>query len=225
MIKYRKIKKEEIEQVATLFSNAFYEDVLFNTFLNKHKNNKNAFYDLFLIQTKVFYKKQTCLVGIYNNEVIAASFLRQGDKTNLKLIDYLKAGGFSYIKKYGIKTVFNLLSVSKKIEKSFEPENPLFWFLELYAVSSKMQQEGIGSKMMERAIIPYIIKHNGNILNLTTNTPKNRYFYEKNGFKEIANTTIKKNRNVINNWCYEIKISKKNATIISRLADYILPIK
>ncbi|WP_081473718.1 GNAT family N-acetyltransferase [Paenibacillus terrae] len=61
------------------------------------------------------------------------------------------------------------------------------------AVSNSFKGKGLGGKMLNECIKPYIASHGGGLITFNTNAEDNRSFYRKNGFTEIHEMTIRAN--------------------------------
>ena len=60
--------------------------------------------------------------------------------------------------------------------------------------------EGIGSRMLQECLIPYVKEHGGKKLCLFTNSQGNRQFYRKNGFTEFDERQFAYKGKTIGSW-------------------------
>ena len=80
--------------------------------------------------------------------------------------------------------------------------HPDSWYLELLVVAAEYKGQGIGSKMLNECIKPYVLLHGGESVTLITNTAQNCRFYKKNGFTEFAHSILTYNDDSVDNWSF-----------------------
>lgn len=93
----------------------------------------------------------------------------------------------------------------KLLEQLIEPLNKIEspnWYLAHFAVDIDYQGKSIGSKMLKEYILPYLKKHNGDVLTLCTQTPRNSKFYEKNGFSLFDHRMLTLNNHHLDTWSF-----------------------
>lgn len=208
MIIYRKARKNELNEISTLLTDSFYD----YNFFNIYKTNDNWKQYKFIksiqdVNVKTTFKKQIILVGIKNEKIVSVSLLKSPSSPSINIIDYLTKGGIKILLAGGIKNSFGFLGMSEQASSICDKLNGNIWYLNSLAVTKSIQGQGIGSKMLQDCIIPYIKKRGGGILTLITNIEINRIFYKRNGFEEFHKMIINRNNKVINNWSYRLPIS------------------
>ena len=77
------------------------------------------------------------------------------------------------------------------------------WILESISVKKEYYRHGIGSKMINECIIPYIKEKGGNCLTLVTNSEEDTKFYEKNKFELIQKDEFNCNNQLVKNWAFK----------------------
>ena len=120
----------------------------------------------------------------------------------ISLFDYILAGGVGLLFPVGFKRLIGVFDISNEAHKDCAKRCGDAWYVELLAVSPDCKGQGLGSKMMNDCLIPYVKKQKGTELALITNTPLNCKFYEKNGFSNFAVSELKWKSNLIQNWSF-----------------------
>lgn len=210
MITYRQAKKEDLMLCASILTHSFHGYSFFEMFV-KDKNRRFQFLKAILeVGVKTGFKRHTILVAVQEAEFVAVAQLEAPWDKETSLWDYVVAGGIKVFCIGGIKNTFGWLKMNTEASARCHnlPLKP--WYLSSLAVSNSYQGQGIGSKMLNECIIPYIAKHGGGVLSLITNAESNRNFYKKNGFLEFHETTICRNNKEIGNWSYKLEILPDN---------------
>ena len=83
------------------------------------------------------------------------------------------------------------------------------WHLCLLAVDASRKGGGVGSRMLQECIIPYVASHGGGTLTFNTNAEINRRFYLKNGFTEFDARRLHTGALTIDDWCYRLTVEEK----------------
>ena len=178
---YRKAKHSEAVKIAELLSESFQDYPLFEMIFDK-KVSPALLFDLNLINVKAHLQKETCHIGIHEDNIVSVALLKERRDKEISLIDYIRFGGIRLTFKIGIKRASHLIKTMKVMKNRINTEFKEFWYLDTFAVSSKVQGQRIGSKMIQDYLLPYIKKHGGGKVALNTQTTLNDKFYRRNGF-------------------------------------------
>ncbi len=83
--------------------------------------------------------------------------------------------------------ILNFFTISEEARKDAGRKYPDGWYLEMLVVEGSMKGAGLGSKMINDAVVPYVSRHGGKNLALITNTESICWFCGKNGFTIFSN--------------------------------------
>lgn len=187
---FRAAEKEEISKIIDLFAASFYEDPLMSLFNPEGKNQKRFISDLFLVNTKAYFRRHLCFVATVENEIVAAALVRIKGVSEINFLDYALSGGSRLIMDLGVKRFISFLSTYDKAQEECKKLASKMWYIDTLAVNSKWQREGIGGRMLQDCIIPYIRQNAGGMLTLITQNRNNCAFYNSNGFTNFATSTL-----------------------------------
>ncbi|RDU24684.1 GNAT family N-acetyltransferase [Anaerosacchariphilus polymeriproducens] len=205
MIEFREAKFSELKNVARLITDSFKSYPLFRLLMPPDKIDEKLMYQLHYLNTKLFYKKHCCFVGIKDGNIITAALLKHRDK-EINLMDYIIAGGLSLVIQGGITCMKNLLQITQKSKQACHLLSNKMWYLETLVVDGNYQGQNIGSHMLKDCIFPYIQSNGGGLFTLITNTQKNRIFYTKNGFSEFNEMFLENYNYRVGNWSFKTTI-------------------
>lgn len=90
----------------------------------------------------------------------------------------------------GIARILNFFTFSEEAGKDAGRESPAGWYLEMLVAEGSMKGAGLGSKMINDVVVPYVSRHGGKNIALITNTESNCRFYGKNGFMIFLERTL-----------------------------------
>lgn len=210
MIMYREAFKKELGKIAKIVADTFGEYPMYTlTFRDKFKNKEDFIHyitKLNRVHIKANFKKHKCFVGIEEEKIVSVALLQDPKIKRISLLNYIFSGGINLLFPVGLKRLIDFFNISNKAHEACTREYKDAWYIELLAVSSEYKGKGIGSKMIEECIIPYVISQNGNQITLITNTEKNCKFYEKNGFENFLYDKLIWENKYIDNWSFIRKI-------------------
>ncbi|HWT73509.1 MAG TPA: GNAT family N-acetyltransferase [Mobilitalea sp.] len=206
MITYRTAKKSEIDEIAKLQTEAFCNYDYFKMFVDDEKRRIRFLEALQKVGVRSSYKHEVVFVGVENNRIVSAAILKAPKASESNLMDYILAGGIRVLLTGGVRNTIGFIKMMKESSSRCFSEYPDSWYLTSLSVSSFYQGQGLGSKMLDECIKPYIAKNGGGLLTLITNSELNRSFYKKNGFIEFHESVIRRNGKQIGNWSYRQEI-------------------
>lgn len=208
MITYRPVRKNELKEVITLLTESFNNYSFLEIFKDKKKQYK-FLHAIHEVNVKTAYKKHIIMVGVQDNKIVSVAQINSPDTSSLSILDYILSGGIKILLAGGFLKTFGFINMLIDASSRCHNLPGRIWYIEFLAVSSTCQGQGLGSKMFEACIIPYIQRNGGGVLTLITNTEQNRVFYKKNGFEEFHEMFIHKNGKEIGNWSYRMNIESQ----------------
>jgi len=205
-ITYRQIKKDEFKPCNELNFEAFKDYPVYHVFEMEPEEKLNNFNkSLMGCQLYEGLVKDTAFVAERDNEILSVAVIQRPDHKGSSVPEYFLYGAFSVIRYGGFKNTFGFLDMVDRFNVphvEFAKKNPNTWNLELLFVNKKYHGQGIGSRMINECVVPYVKKNGGEYLTLITNKEKNVHFYEKNGFDILQHDDLIYNNKQINNWTF-----------------------
>lgn len=206
MITFRKAVKDDFDSCIQLLANSFWGYEYFEPFVKSKKKRYQFEHAIQEVNVKAYFDKTTMFVAEESGEIVAVAQLKSPHDKGACFWDYIKAGGLKVIAAGGLKNSFDWLNMFEQTGRVCHEFKEPHWYLNSLAVSLKAKGQGIGSRMLNDCIRPYIQFHGGGLLMLTTNSEKNRAFYQKNGFEEFSSEEFDVNGYKLGNWCYRMNI-------------------
>lgn len=208
LAEYRKTTIEDLEEIAELETEAFFDYPLYwDVLRKKFKNNTEyrKFLKLILmIELTVDLKRGNGYVGMVNDEIVSVALIHSLDDKKISMLEYFQAGATRLLP-YFIK--FNLWNYLKKMDqaesKSVEFSEINTYYLSILAVNPKYQDRHLGSEMIQKCVLPSIKQNGVRRVTLMTNTKPNCYFYEKNGFSVASHIQLQFGHKVVENWSFQ----------------------
>ena len=183
MITFRKAVKDDFDSCIQLLANSFWGYEYFEPFVKSKKKRYQFEHAIQEVNVKAYFDKTTMFVAEESGEIVAVAQLKSPHDKGACFWDYIKAGGLKVIAAGGLKNSFDWLNMFEQTGRVCHEFKEPHWYLNSLAVSLKAKGQGIGSRMLNDCIRPYIQFHGGGLLMLITNSEKNRAFYQKNGFE------------------------------------------
>ena len=206
MITYREAKKSEIREIADLVATSFGEYPMYTLVFRDKFKTKDDFIRYMKKLNRVHIgantRKHKCFVGDLDGKIVSVALLQDPNVKRISLFDYILAGGVGLLFPVGFKRLIGFFDISNEAHKDCAKRCGDAWYVELLAVSPDCKGQGLGSKMLNDCLIPYVESQKGTELALITNTPSNCKFYEKNGFTNFAVSELKWKSNLIQNWSF-----------------------
>ncbi|MCP0887983.1 GNAT family N-acetyltransferase [Ligilactobacillus sp. WILCCON 0076] len=205
MILYRKAEISELDKVATICSQAYLNYPLFNILSDEFKSRqqfKNFLYTLQRIYAKGFIKRQLCLVGTIDNEIVSIGMLQKPKQKDISIVEYILNGGLKLLQHIKLTTMVSFLNVVDKTEMACNNVSQENWYLANLVVNEKFQGQHLGSEMLHQCVIPFVRESGGKYITFNTNTEENSRFYKKNQFVEFDKRTINWHNLKLENWSF-----------------------
>lgn len=214
MIQYKRLRLEELNEVARMNAKTFADYPLCDEIRNEFTGEDSFVVfmtEVFKVYIGAYYKKSVIYVGKENNRIKSFAILVPPYRSDISLLDYLRAGALKLFRRISIFKVFKFFNLLNEGHKPCKHLKKCSWFLETLAVDKLCKGQQLGSRMLKDCIIPYIKKHipsnrSENVLTFTNNAI-NRKFYIQNGFSEFDTTPIESNGRIIGNWSFQMFVS------------------
>ncbi len=210
MILYREAKRSEIKQIAELVATSFGEYPMYTLVFRDKFKTKDDFIHYMKKLNKVHIganaRKHKCFVGVVDEKIVSVALLQNPNIKRISLFDYILAGGVRLLFPVGFKRLISFFDISNEAHKDCAEKYGDAWYVELLAVSIDCKGQGLGTKMLNDCLIPYVESQKGTQIALITNTPSNCKFYEKNGFTNFAISNLRWKSNKTQNWSFCKKI-------------------
>lgn len=204
MIEYREAKPTDQAAIVALLTISFMDYAYYKLYVDQEaKRQKFVRVIQELCVTTSMRKGYPMLVGLIDDEICSVAILVPPKAPKVTLIDYILAGGLKLLYHGGIKQTAGFLGMLEESNSVCHSTYPDAWFLELFAVSNRCQGQGVGSKMLNEFVMPYIASQGGGTLTFITNSEVNRRFYKKNGFIEFHAGEIHRRGKILYNWSYQ----------------------
>ena len=198
---YREMKKEERGACAELAARAFDDYEYFTVYFPRDGRRYRFLRSMIDTEFRVNDGLEVFLTAKEGDRTVAAAILCHPGYIKPSAAAYLR-GGFWKSMLYG---GFRDVSAWDRMEyEAFGPCREMnrkdAWYLNMLVVSPDRKGEGIGSRMLQECLIPYVKEHGGQKLCLFTNSQGNRQFYRKNGFTEFDERQFAYKGKTIGSW-------------------------
>lgn len=206
MIYYRVAEEKDLDELSTLLVEGFKNYCFFKETIGKEFKQNEKYeeflYSLFKVLIKANLKKHLCIVGVIEEKLVSWASLKNPHVSELKIFDYIAVGGLSLFKYISPISILKFLKFTENSHSMCNKLRPSAWYLDSFVVSPNYQGKGVGSKMINDCIKPYIINKGGLMISLVTSSEINYQFYIKNGFQEIEESIITYKNSNLRNWSF-----------------------
>ena len=206
---YREMKKEEWGACAEMAARAFDDYEYFTVYFPRDGRRFRFLRSMIDSEFRVNEGLEVFLTAKEGERIVAAAILCPPGYIKPSAGAYLR-GGFWKSMIYG-----GLRDVSAWDKMEYEAVGPCrdmnkeeAWYLNMLVVSPERKGEGIGSRMLQECLIPYVKEHGGKKLCLFTNSRGNRQFYLKNGFTEFDERAFTYKGKTIGSWSMQRTAAK-----------------
>ncbi|MBP3201014.1 MAG: GNAT family N-acetyltransferase [Lachnospiraceae bacterium] len=183
-LKFEMMKQDEIEESAMLTVRAF-EDYNYMVNYMADSDRRRKFLEITMpIELKINHEAINVVVKKDNRIVAVATIYRPGGK-KVNDIEYFKAGMIKAFLAGGIIDVCAWVNMDKHASTPCHTLKKDAWYVNMITVEPEFQGKGIGSKLINDFIVPYVKDNGGKEVSLFTNNDRNKKFYAKNGFTEF----------------------------------------
>lgn len=187
-----KIQNSDIENVASVLTDAFETNPAYAIIFKKENLRKDGLFWVFKTSLILNNSKQllTRVVKEKDTEKIIGTFTLippKGIKNNILI--YSKIGLLHFISKYGIKSLTRMLSLDNRNKSSLANSIRVseYYYLSMVAIRKEYRGTGIGSYVITQAIKELVSSNPAcKLMGLTTQLPENVTFYSRLGFEKLG---------------------------------------
>lgn len=206
MLQFRLAREDELPQVAALLDDSFQNYSFFDLLCEKVTKRSAFARQLHLINTKVYFQHQICLVGVENEKIVSAALLKHPRLPEPGLMDYVLSGGLKLLFTGGISAIQHVFRMLKEAKKACSSLKKPYWYLEALVVAKDQQGKKLGSRMLKQCLFPFISRQGGGLFTLITHNEANRHFYRKNGWTEFDERVLHGENMSLESWSYKTVI-------------------
>ena len=207
-IVYRKARLDEYQKIGKVVVDSFFDYPFLTLIIDDLKKPENypAFLELLeILLTRLYIKKETCLVAEQDGEILAVALLQQND---FSILSYLLNGVIKLFRYISPRNFLKYLDLVDRSEEHLKKSNSFDWYLMLLAVNSSVKGQGVGSAFLRGAVEPYVKSKGCKRLGLITSTDKNVPFYKKNDYVLLDFMELEYGTKSIGNWAFLKTINK-----------------
>jgi ribosomal protein S18 acetylase RimI-like enzyme len=177
------MQEKDREVCIDLTARAFAQYDFFSIYFSNDKLRPHFLKTMLETEFKVNKDRAHFLVAKEEGKTIGLAMIREPDYQMPSEWAYLKAGFWKNLVMDGLKNVLAWHQMEKEAGTPCKNLHGSPWHLHLLAVDPAFSGKGIGSRMLQETVIPYIQKYGARRLSLYTNSHINSLFYQKNGFE------------------------------------------
>lgn len=205
---YRRARLDEYQKIGKVVANSFSEYPFLTLIIDDLK--KPDYYPAFLellesLLTRLYIKKETCLVAEQDGEILAVALLQQND---FSILSYLLNGVIKLFRYISPRNFLKYLDLVDRSEEHLKKSNSFDWYLMLLAVNPSVKGQGVGSAFLRDAVETYVKSKGCKRLGLITSTEKNVSFYKKNEYVLLDFMELEYGTKSIGNWAFLKTINK-----------------
>ena len=204
---YRIMRRNEREICAQIAAKTFESYEYFSVYVPDDTTRAQFLRQMLHTELIANRKDSVVLVAEENGHIAAVAMLCKPSHKKPSDLSYILAGFMKLFKIAGKETVNAWVAME---EQAGAPCHSISdgstWYLSLLVVSPAVQGKGIGSKMLQDGIIPFVKANGGKLLTLFTNAERNCAFYEKNGFVKFDETSFQYNDKHLGSWSYKREV-------------------
>lgn len=207
-IVYRKARLDEYQKIGKVVVDSFFDYPFLTLIIDDLKKPENypAFLELLeILLTRLYIKKETCLVAEQDGEILAVALLQQND---FSILSYLLNGVIKLFRYISPRNFLKYLDLVDRSEEHLKKSNSFDWYLMLLAVNPSVKGQGVGSAFLRDAVEPYVKSKGCKRLGLITSTEKNVSFYKKNEYVLLDFMELEYGTKSIGNWAFLKTINK-----------------
>lgn len=195
-MEYRRVGTGEAERCAALAERAFRGDPFFRA----AGGSEEGFRLLLGLLVRAWLESQTAFAAVEGGRSVGLALVGSPDTAAISVRDCVKLGAGRVVRACGLGRMLDFLGASACFDRAFDRIAGPKHYLTLLAVEPERQGLGIGSAMLRECIVPSL--REAGTLCLNTSEERNRGFYQKSGFEEIAAAERRVGGQLVRNWSY-----------------------
>ena len=204
---YDIMKSGERKICIELAAKAFENYDFFSVYVPDDRRRPRFLHSMLGVEFKVNTGLVHFLTAKENDRIVAAAMVRAPGYRMPSVRKYLMSGFWKNIVIGGWNNVAAWFDMDQKAGLPCQSLGGNTWFLHLLAVDTSSEGKGIGSRMLNEGIIPFVKDRSGETLSLYTNSEINRKFYVKNGFKEFHSQQFSYGGKSFGSWSYKMDLN------------------
>ena len=138
-IVYRKARLDEYQKIGKVVVDSFFDYPFLTLIIDDLKKPENypAFLELLeILLTRLYIKKETCLVAEQDGEILAVALLQQND---FSILSYLLNGVIKLFRYISPRNFLKYLDLVDRSEEHLKKSNSFDWYLMLLAVNPSVK--------------------------------------------------------------------------------------
>ena len=208
MLTFDRMQEDELIICAELAADAFADYEYFSVYVPNHKKRKRFLSAMLKSEFRSNLKRAYFFTAKEEGKIVAVAMLCDPHYQKPSDMEYM-INGYGRVFLYG--GIRNVSAWNAMEASAIQPCRSLsghVWYLNLLTVDPASEGKGIGSKIIQEQLIPYVRQHGGEIICLFTNSELNRGFYKKNRFEEFDSRHFTYKGKTIGSWSYMIKMNE-----------------
>ena len=206
MLTFHLMKPQELYACSELAANAFADYDYFSLYIPEQKKRENCLKHMLYANFRASRHNSIFFTAKKEHQLVAVAQLSRPYAPAPAKLQYLKAGFWKVLLQGGWEPILAWYKTDCDAEKPCLTLPGNTWFLRVLTVDPMQKSQGIGSKMLQSCIIPYVKGANGETLCLFTNSEANRIFYQKNGFVEFHAQQFSYHGSSVGSWSYRMSL-------------------
>lgn len=201
MLKYEKLKKEEIKEASELAARAYFDYIYITIFFDL-KERQRGLARFLAINRKGNFKGSHMLTARLDGRMVAEASLEPPGYKQPSVLKFILSG---YLKMYFLTNWKHLHAFLAKDEEAgtpchdYQKNNPDVWYLSMIEVDPQFHSQGIGTQFLSY-LEDYVRRYGGKTMVLFTNNRENLAFYTKRGYEVFHEYEITHNGQTMGNW-------------------------
>lgn len=198
----------EISNCIDVTTKAFEEYEYFSIYIPDQIRRQKFVSNSVKVEYDVSKKSAIMFTAKLSGKIVGTAILFKPNYKKASILEYMLHGfwkGFFY---GGFKDVLNWCIMSEKASAPCHERSQEEWYLDSITILPDYEGKGIGSRMLNECIIPYVRNNGGKKLCLFTNSEQNCEFYKYNGFEEFHQQYFTYNGSKLGSWSYSIVLQE-----------------
>lgn len=206
MLTFEKMRPEERDICAALAARAFEDYEYFTYYIPDDQRRTHFLSTMLEIEVRINDGPADFFTAKEDRKILAVAMLCPPEYKKPSDMAYMRAGFGKCFLQGGIRDVAAWNAMEGKAGQPCHSLGGQTWYLNLLTVEPNQKGQGLGSRMLQACILPYVKEHGGEMLCLFTNSEINRTFYQKNGFEEFDQRFFTRKGKQLGSWSFRASI-------------------
>lgn len=203
---FREAERKDIEEVSVLGAKSYHDYEYFSIFFPDERVRYNFGVELQRTGCRTALRRDRIMLAECDGRIVAGAELIAPYDDEQSGFDFFRNGGLKVLLAGGFKESLRWLDMQEETGKICHDIKEPHWYLNSFAVDNDLKGQGIGTRMMQEYIIPFIAENGGGPLYLITNSEINSRFYLKNGFELFSYEEFTYNGKKMGNWAFRMDV-------------------